>query len=142
MEQVIPSLAELYARLPEEERIITDVLRQIIREQLPPYCRERLSHGVPSYYGKKAICIIWPASVKGGGIREGVLLGFWQGNRLADKQSYLTSGTNTRIFYRIYKKAEDIREAPLRRLLREAVELDQPGGLSIRRPVRSRGRGN
>jgi hypothetical protein len=69
-------LVHLYQKLPENERIILDVLRQIVRETLPDYCKEKLSFNVPLFYGNKAICIVWPATVPRGGVKEGVLFGF------------------------------------------------------------------
>jgi len=119
------SLVHLYQKLPENERIIVDVLRQIVRESLPEYCKEKLSYNVPLFYGNKAICIIWPATVPRGGIKEGVLFGFWHGNKLKDIDNYLTHGTNKQIFYKIYKSPDQIKEKPLRKLLKEAVKLDQ-----------------
>jgi hypothetical protein len=120
----IKSLIQLFEILPEEERIITDVLRQIILENLPSYCKEKISYNVPFFYGKKGICIIWPASIPRGGIKEGVLLGFWYGNKLNDADSYLTHGTNKQIFYRIFKTAEEINERAIVKLLKEAVKTD------------------
>lgn len=120
----LTSLVQLFDRLPESQRIIVDVLRQIIIENLPRYCKEKLSFNVPYFYGNKGICIIWPAAIPGGGIREGVLLGFWQGNRLKDEDGYLTHGTNKKIFYKIYKVAEEIDEPAIVKLLKEAVQLD------------------
>jgi hypothetical protein len=38
--------------------VILDVLRQIVRETLPAYCKEKLSFNVPLFYGHRAICII------------------------------------------------------------------------------------
>ena len=107
-----------------EERIITDVLRQIISENLPAYCKEKISYNVPFFYGNRSICIVWPATVPRGGIKSGVLLGFWYGNRLKDADNYLTHGTNKQIFYKIYKTAEEINEKALVKLLKEAVMLD------------------
>ena len=69
------SLLEFWEFLPEKERIVVDVLRQIVLKNLPPYCKEKLSYNVPYYYGKRRICLIWPGSVPWGGIREGVF--FW-----------------------------------------------------------------
>ena len=86
------SLVHLYQKMPENERIILDVLRQIVRETLPAYCKEKLSFNVPLFYGNRAICIIWPATVPRGGIKEGVLFGFWHGNKLNDVDNYLTRG--------------------------------------------------
>jgi len=120
----IKNLLELFALLPEEERIIVDVLRQIIIEHLPEYCKEKISYNVPFFYGNKGICIIWPAAVPRGGIRKGVLLGFWYGNRLKDPDHFLSHGTNKQIFYKIYETAEEIDEKPIKKLLKEAVKLD------------------
>ena len=120
----IKNLLELFALLPEEERIIVDVLRQIIIEHLPEYCKEKISYNVPFFYGNKGICIIWPAAVPRGGIRKGVLLGFWYGNRLKDPDHFLSHGTNKQIFYKIYETAEEIDEKPIKKLLKEAIKLD------------------
>lgn len=121
----INSIVQLMELLPEKERIIVDVLRQIIRENLPVYCKEKISYNVPFFYGRKGICIIWPSTIPRGGIKEGVLLGFWYGNKLADKERYLTHGTNKQIFYKIYKDVEEINEDVIIKLLKEAVEVDQ-----------------
>jgi hypothetical protein len=110
--------------LPEHERLMVDVLRQIVKENLPDYCKEKLSYNVPFFHGKKSICLIWPATVPRGGIKEGVLFGFWYGNRLKDTDRYLTHGTNKQIFYKIYRDVEDINERALRKLLKEAAQLD------------------
>jgi hypothetical protein len=118
------SMVHLYERIPENERIIVDVLRQIVRETLPAYCKEKISYNVPLFYGNRAICIIWPASVPRGGIKEGVLFGFWHGNKLNDADGYLTHGTNKQVYYKIFKSPEQIKERPLKKLLKEAVKLD------------------
>lgn len=119
------SVDELLESLPEEERIIVDVLRQIVLENLPPTAKEKLSFNVPFYKGKKGICMIWPASVHRGGFNEGVLLGFWHGNKLKDVDKYLKHGTNKQVFYKIYKSVKEINEKAIVKLLKEAVELDQ-----------------
>ncbi|MBK8845078.1 MAG: DUF1801 domain-containing protein [Bacteroidetes bacterium] len=118
------NITELLLRLPAEERLITDVLRQIIQDTLPSYCREKISYGVPYFYGNKGICLIYPASVPRGGFKEGVLLGYWYGNRLIDPDHYLTHGTNKQIFYKIFKSAEEIDDKAIIKLLHEAIELD------------------
>jgi hypothetical protein len=120
----IRSLVELFELLPEHERIIVDVLRQIILENLPSYCKEKISYNVPFFYGKKGICIIWPATVPRGGIQKGVLLGFWYGNKLRDPDNYLIHGTNKQIFYKIFYTPEEINEKAITRLVKEAVKLD------------------
>jgi hypothetical protein len=120
----ITNLVELFTILPEKEKIIVDVLRQIVIETLPEYCREKISYNVPFFYGNKGICIIWPSTVPRGGIKEGVLFGFWYGNKLKDPDRFLSHGTNKQIFYKIYLSPEEIDERPIKKLLREAVSLD------------------
>lgn len=117
-------MVEFWDHLPESERIITDVLRQIILENLPATCTEKLTYNVPFYYGKKRICLVWPASVPWGGFKTGVLLGFCQGNKLKDAGNYLTHGTNKKVFYKIFHSADEIDEDAIVGLLREAVILD------------------
>jgi hypothetical protein len=53
-----------------------------------------------------------------------VLLGFWYGNKLNDEDNYLTHGTNKQVFYKIYRSPEEIDEAAIVKLLREAVKTD------------------
>ena len=120
----VKSLLHLYEVLPEDERIITDVLRQIITENIPASFKEKISYNVPFFYGKKGICIVWPSTIPRGGIKKGVLLGFWYGNKLKDAGHYLTHGTNKQIFYKIFYDVEDINEKAIVKLLREAVKLD------------------
>ena len=118
---------EFWEHLPENERIIVDVLRQIIIENLPDTCKEKLTYNVPFYYGKKRICLVWPASVPWGGFKSGVFLGFCQGNKLKDPANYLTHGTNKKIFYKIFNSPDEIDEAAIVLLLKEAVKLDGIG---------------
>lgn len=121
----IRSLQEIYELLPENEFLILDVLRQIVLENLPDYCKEKIAYNVPYFYGKRGICIIWPSTIPRGGIKQGVLLGFWNGNRLNDPDKYLKHGTNKKIFYRIYQSIEEIDQEAIIKLLQEAVELDR-----------------
>ncbi len=120
----IRTLAELYGRLPDEERMITDILRQILIEHLPQDCKEKISFNVPFFYRNRGICIIWPASIPEGGFKSGVLLGFWHGNKINDTQRYLTRGNNKQVFYKIYENAEDIKPEALKILLKEAIRTD------------------
>jgi hypothetical protein len=125
----IRSLPQLYELLPENERIIVDVLRQIIIENLPSSCKEKISYNVPFFYGNKGICIVWPSTIARGGIKTGVLLGFWYGNKLNDRGNYLLHGTNRQIFYKIFYSPEEINEKAISKLLKEAVRVD---GLMIK----------
>lgn len=121
----IKSLLHLYEVIPEHERIMVDVLRQIIQENLPANGREKISYNVPFFYGNKGICIVWPSAIPCGGIKKGVLLGFWYGNKLKDTANYLTHGTNKQIFYKIYNSVEEINIKAVTKLLKEAAKLDK-----------------
>jgi hypothetical protein len=79
---------------------------------------------VPFFYGHKGICIIWPAAIPRGGIHKGVLLGFWQGDKLLDRDYYLVHGSNKKIFYKIFNDVDEINVKAISRLLQEAVKLD------------------
>ncbi len=120
----IRSVLQLYDAIPGHERIMVDVLRQIITAHLPPRCKEKISYNVPFFYGRKGLCIIWPAAIPRGGIKKGVLLGFWYGNKLADIDNYLTHGSNKQIFYKIFNSVDEINEKAIVKLLKEAVRLD------------------
>src|SRR6266487_430265 len=98
----VRSVLQLYEILPDDERIIVDILRQIIIENLPVTFKEKISFNVPFFFGKKGVCIIWPSTIPRGGIKKGVLLGFWYGSKLKDADNYLIHGTNKQIFYKIY----------------------------------------
>lgn len=121
----IKSLVELYDFLPENERLLTDVLREIVWENLDGYAKEKFSYNVSFFYANKSICLIWPASVPRGGVKSGVMLAFWYGNLLQDKNNYLTHGTNKQIFYKIFQSVDEIDEAKLKELFKEALDLDQ-----------------
>lgn len=104
---------------------MVDILRAIIRENLPDYFREKIAYNVPFYYGRRGICIIWPATIPRGGIKNGVLLGFWQGNRIKDEDQYLLHGKNKKVYYRIFDHPEQIEEKIIVKLLSQAVAIDQ-----------------
>ena len=104
---------------------MVDVLRQIVLENLPAGYKEKLTYNVPFYYCKRRICLIWPASIPWGGFKSGVLFGFCQGNKLKDRNHYLTHGTNKQVYYKIFQSADEIDEKALVKLLKEAVETDQ-----------------
>jgi hypothetical protein len=119
------SKVEFWEYLPEDERIIADVLYQIIIETLPTYCKEKLTYNVPFFYGKRRICFIWPASIPWGGIKSGVLFGLCQGNKLNDVNNFLTHGNNKQIFYKVYHSPEEIDYEAIVCILQEAVQIDK-----------------
>lgn len=115
---------EFWDYLPKDQQLIVDFLRQIIKDNSPTSVKEKLSYNVPFFYGKKSICLVWPAAVPRGGIKEGVLLGFWYGYKLPDKNNYLKHGTNKQIFYKIYKSIDDIDTDAVISVLQEALDYD------------------
>jgi hypothetical protein len=117
------SMLEFWEYIPENERTIVDVLRQIVLRHLP-HCKEKLTYNVPFYYGKRRICLIWPGSVPWGGISEGVLFGFCYGNKLKDAGNYLTHGNKKQVFYKIFHSPEEINYEAIVALLNEAVDVD------------------
>jgi len=70
----IISLIQLYALLPEHERLIVDVLRGIVKENLPASFKKKCHSMFRTFYGKKGICVIWPSTIPRGGIKKGVCL--------------------------------------------------------------------
>lgn len=130
----INSIVELMELIPSEERILVDVLRQLVLSTVPKDCKEKISYNVPFFYRKRGICIIWPASIPGGGIKQGVLFGFWYGNKLNDVEKYLDKGTNKQIFYKLYNKPEEINTEALSRLLKEAYTYDE---IAVKRKFRT-----
>ncbi len=118
------SFVEFWDYIPADERIIVDVLRQIVLETMP-WCKEKLSYNVPYYYGNRRICLIWPGSVPWGGFRSGVFFGFCYGHLLPDSENYLHRGTNKQVFYRIFHSPEEIDEQAITKLVLEAVEIDK-----------------
>ncbi len=129
----IKSISHLYGVLPEDERITVDVLRQIIIAHTPATCKEKIAYNVPYFYGNRGICIVYPAFIPRGGIKKGVLLGFWYGNRLKDADNYLTHGTNKQIFYKIFNSVNEINEKAIVKLLKDAVRLDEKWISKIRK---------
>ena len=125
MKLKIESLLDLMEILPPDEALLVDVLRELVYDTLNDECKEKLSYNVPYFYGNKGICIIWPSTIPRGGIKEGVLFGFWYGCLLDDPMNYLDRGSNKQIYYKIYKKPEDIDVKALRELLLNALKLDR-----------------
>ncbi len=118
------SYISFWERLPENERLIVDILRQIVLENIPETVKEKFAWNVPCYYGKRQLCIIWPASIPRGGFKKGVLLGFSQGRMLHNKNGYIKSGNNKKIYYRIITSVDDINEKEIILLLKDALEVD------------------
>jgi len=120
----INGFVHFWEQLPANERIIVDILRQIVIENIPDTYKEKFAWNVPCYYGNRQVCIIWPAAIPRGGFKQGVLLGFSQGRELQNKNGYIKSGNNKKIYYRIIKSIDEISEKEIKLLLKEAIALD------------------
>jgi len=101
------NIDELYDSLPENERLIAGILRELILESLP-------------------VCYVWPASITWGGKQQGrgVTLGFNQARKL-DHGGYLEFGNRKSIGSHVFLTPEEIDVEILQKLLREAWALDQ-----------------
>lgn len=111
--------------LPDHERNIVEILRQIVQECMPE-AREKLSYNVPYYWLKKRVCYIWPSSVPWGKVqRHGVLLGFCRGQHIPDDIGYLNKGERKEVASKTFLREQDIDADLLRSYLYAAVLADQ-----------------
>ncbi len=119
------SVEEFLDYLPDNERQIVDLLREVIQDCIPE-CREKLAYNVPYFYRHKRICFIWPASVPWGNVKQdGVLLGFCDGNLLHDEIGYLDKGNRKQVYTKTFFSPADIDIDLIKTYLFEAVELDE-----------------
>lgn len=121
----VRTVDQLYTLLPEDQLILTDLLRGIIMDLSNGYLREKISYQVPYFFNKKGIAIVWPATIPRGGIKSGVLFGIWYGNRLSSLQNYLIKGENKQIFYKVIHAVKEVNEKAIKKLIKEAIEIDK-----------------
>ncbi|MCB9251375.1 MAG: DUF1801 domain-containing protein [Flavobacteriales bacterium] len=95
------TLEEFLDFLPEDERLITEILRNMIFD-CEPQIKEKLSYNVPFYHLYSRLFFIWPASVLWGAKKsyEGVRLGFTLGYLLTDEINYLDKGNRKQVYYK------------------------------------------
>lgn len=117
------NIDQLYDQLPEPERIIANILRELVFETIEVK-KEKLSWGAPFYYGHSPICHIWPASIPWGKLKQGVALGFWRGKDFADL-SYFDHDGLKQLSRKIFYQTEDIDIAVIQELLLEGERLDK-----------------
>lgn len=119
------SLVEFIDYLPHEEREITLILRDLIRETLPQ-CSEKLSYNVPFYKINRTICFIWPASILWGTKKSysGVRLGFSYGTLLDPKGSFLDLGERKSVGYLDFTHLEELPIAEIKHYLLQSAKLD------------------
>ncbi len=117
------TIEDFIANLPENERRLTEILREIILDTLPGV-REKLSYGVPYFYRKSRICFLWPASAPMGGDYEGVMLGFCKAHQLSNEQGLLDMGVRKEVGAVIFNHVKQIDEEIIREVLLEAAMVD------------------
>ena len=118
------SIEDFLDFLPGHERLLVENLREIVLECLPGV-KEKLSYGVPYYYGKRRICFIWPSSVTWGNVRKnGVMIGFCYGQLIDDDRTYLDKEGRNTIATRTFIHPDEINENVLRDYLFKAFEID------------------
>lgn len=111
--------------LPEDERQMVDILREIILDSIPDV-KEKLSYNVPFYSRYSNICFLWPASVPWGNHQqEGVRLGFTKGYLINDDMGYLDKGARKQVYTKDFSNAQEIETDMVRAYIFEAVLVDE-----------------
>ncbi len=121
------SVEEVIEELPKAEQIIVKRLRSIILDSLPK-AEEKNSYGVPFYRRNRMICYIWPSSVqwepKKIDPEKLVVLGFCQGNLMANEDHVLLAEGRKQVYCMYFKSLAQINEPQVRALLYEAGMID------------------
>lgn len=116
---------ELLEFLPEDQRIMLELLRELVQECIPRV-REKLRYNAPFYTLNKTICYIWPGAVPWGKATfSGVQFGFTKGYLLRDDHQLLESGKRKYVRTVKFNRPEEIDIDMMRMFLFEAAELDQ-----------------
>lgn len=116
-------LDDLYAYLPEDQLRMIKALRSLVYECIPE-AKEKLSYNVPFFKVRKTICYIWPGAVPWGKTSEGVSIGFYQGHKLQDPETYLESAKKKVIRSKTFLSIQEIDFDRLREFLDQAEAID------------------
>ena len=115
---------DFIADLPPDEKLIVNVLRNLVKSA-SDRLTEKLSYGVPYFYGHSRICFIWPASAGAITISKGVILGFCRGHLLSNENKLLEGRGRKEVWDVIYEDASQIDPVRIRETLMEAILLDE-----------------
>lgn len=129
------SVEEIILGLPKPEQLLVKRLRQLIQECLPK-AEERNSYGVPFYRRYRMICFIWPPSIRWGPKTDNedrVVLGFCQGNKMANEDGILLSEGRKQVYCMYVKSIHQLDESRIRALLFEAGMIDDQFANSVKR---------
>lgn len=125
--------AEFLRALPQEERVITKRLRELIVETEPRLI-EKYNYWVPYYVRHKMVCFIWPVSAPNAPKAKNqtrddtiVSLGFCYGNKLSNEQGLLLAEGRKQVYIIRLKSVKqlDKLENQIREIIMEAVMLDE-----------------
>ena len=119
------SLDEFFDFINEDELMITEIIRSIIKETIPDI-KERLSFNVPFFSKNKTTCFLWPGSILWGNKQSytGVRLGFSQGFRMNDHQHILVKNSRKKIYTVDFQSPSEINPQLIKSYLEEAHVLD------------------
>lgn len=120
-------------KLPQEERVIVQRLRILVKECLPRASEQAYyGMGVPFYRHNRLICFIWPSSMSWGPKRtaesnksKGTTLGFCQGSLMANEGGLLLAEGRKQVYCMYIHSMKEINEPQIRALLFEAEMIDQ-----------------
>lgn len=115
---------DFIADLPADEKSIVVALRKIVKNA-SDRLEEKLSYGVPYYYGYSRICFIWPASAGAITIDKGVILGFCRGHLLSNENGLLEGRGRKEVWDVIYEHPSQIEPAKIHETLMEAILVDE-----------------
>lgn len=122
------SVDEIILGLPRAEQVIVRRLRNLILECLPK-AEEKNTWGVPFYRRNRLICYIWPPSIRWGPEKPNdpkvVVLGFNQGNRMANEDGVLLAEGRKQVYCMYIKSVKEINDEQIRALLFEAGMVDE-----------------
>lgn len=130
------TVEEMITNLPKAEQVIVQRLRALVMECLPSATEKPYyGAGVPFYSHYRMICFIWPASVFWGPKRtpetqkaKGVLLGFCQGNLMANEERILMAEGRKQVYVMYFHSLNEVKEDKVRALLFEAALIDDAFG--------------
>ena len=121
------SIVELLDFLPDDEKEIVLVLREVIKETAPEL-KEKLSYNVPFYFGNKRVMYIWPGSVAWGKhTKSGVQIGFTKAYLMDDHSNFLEKGNRKQVYTKTFYNIDELEHSfeTLVVLIREALNIDQ-----------------
>ena len=118
------SIEECLEFLPEKEREVVDLLRDLIYDSVEGF-KEKLSYNVPFYTRHYMMFFIWPSTVQWGKSKtKGVQIGFCQGYLLPDESNFLERGTRKQVYTKTFYSIEEIDIELLRSYIFDAIAAD------------------